>query len=202
MQGPGGYYNLGNPIGLVSGLVQAIVGGAANAGEAAGPGAGIQDHVLGSPAAVALSMATILLFIGAELYHQAWRAAAGTDPALLRCGDLFAAFGALALAVSLACVGNVALALTAAVLHAAGRLGSVLMPRAQWILRAPGLPPFDPFRIAVVASRLPAVLAIAFALFPPVLAGTPAPADVATQQAILLPCALWTRADLLLLRAR
>lgn len=203
MRGPGGYYNLGNLIGFVTGVTQVVLSRGAAPGVADTLALGLRDHFLGSPAAAALSVAMVIFFISGEVYYHAWRADAGPNLARVRLGDLLSTFGALALAVSLVLVGNVLLAVTSTVLLAGGKLGSALMPKASWILRVPGLPPFDPFRMAVVASRLPAFLAIGVVLLSPVIAGAPNSAGLLSQQLILLVCyTLWTRADLLLLRAR
>jgi len=203
MRGPGGYYNLGNLIGLVTGVTQVILSRSAAPGVSDNLMLALRDHFLGSPAAAALSVAMVIFFIGGEVYYHAWRADGGPNLTRVRHGDLLSTFGALALAVSLVLVGNVLLAVTSTVLLAGGKLGSALMPGASWILRVPGLPPFDPFRLAVVASRLPAFLAIGVALLSPALSGAPTSAGLVTQQLILLLCyTLWTRADILLLRAR
>ena len=83
-----------------------------------------------------------------------------------------------------------------------GKLGSACMPTASWILRVPGVPPFDPFRVAVVLSRFPALVAIAGGLVATLAADVPA-SGVLIQQATLLLCySLWLRADLMLFRAR
>jgi hypothetical protein len=202
LQGPGGYYNLGNLTGLITGIAQVVTSRGTVPGGAGTVVVGLRDHFLGSPAATALSVAMVIFFISGEVYHHAWRGAGGPNPARVRLGDLLSTFGALALAVSLVLVGNVLLAVTSTVLLAGGKLGSALMPQASWILRVPGLPAFDPFRIAVLASRLPAFLAIGVALLSPLISGAPASTAVVTQQVTLLVCyGLWTRADLLLFRA-
>ena len=102
----------------------------------------------------------------------------------------------MTLAVSLALLGDIALAILSTVLLAGGKLGSAAMPRAEWIVDLPGLSKFDPFRWSVILSRLPAILGLVVAIF---LAS--APIGVTLQQSILLGCyLLWLRADWLLLR--
>jgi len=202
MRGPGGYYNLGNLIGLTTGIAQVVMSRGAVPGGTGALVLGLRDHFLGSPTATALSLAMVIFFISGEVYYHAWRAVGGANLARVRLGDLLSTFGALALAVSLVLVGNVLLAITSTLLLAGGKLGSALMSGASWILRFPGLPPFDPFRIAVVASRLPAFLAIGVALLSPLISGAPTSTGVVTQQIILFVCyGLWTRADLLLFKA-
>lgn len=193
MQGPGGYYNLGNVIGLTTGIVAVLL--APRAGEAETAFGAVIAHLAGSAAAATLSLALIIFFISGEVYFRAWRASPPRI-ALVRLGDLLSAAGALTLAVSLALLGDVALAIVSTVLLAGGKLGSAAMPRAEWIVSPPGLPTFDPFRWSVILSRLPAILGLVGAIF---LAS--APLGVTAQQSILLGCyLLWLRADWLLLR--
>lgn len=201
MQGPGGYYNLGNIIGFVVGAAQALL--ADRPAEAdASLFAAMGEHLAGSSSAVALSVAMVLFFASGEVYHKAWETSRQPRIRLVRLGDLLSAIAALVLCVSLVLVGNVALGLLSSALLVGGKLGSAFMPSASWIIRPPYTPPFDPFRIAVVASRLPALLAISVVLVTSLVSGAQSP-DVLLQQLTLLVCyGLWLRADLMLFRAR
>ncbi|MGX9176841.1 hypothetical protein [Mesorhizobium sp. BHbdii] len=68
MTGPGGYYNLGNALGLVMGVTIQLT---APQGSGMG-GAGLFDYFAGSSGAVALTLATLVFFCSGEVYHRAW----------------------------------------------------------------------------------------------------------------------------------
>jgi len=203
MNGPGGYYNLGNVIGFVVGAKQAVLaGGSSSDGTAAAPLAQLGAYLAGSPSAVALSTAMVIFFVSGEVYFKAWREADRPNLTLVRLGDLLSTIAGSVLCVALVLVGTGALGLASTVLLVGGKLGSALMPTASWIVRPPGLPAFDPFRVAVVASRIPALFGIAGALAWSVVATADVPGDLVQQVTLLVCYALWLRADLLLFRAR
>ena len=198
MAGPGGYYNIGNAVGLAGGLALAAwnasgVGGAATA--AAG-------YFAGSGSAVALTVATLVFFWSGEVYHRAWADPARPDAELNRQGDLLSAMGAVALGISLALLGLPLLAATAGLMHALGKLGSAL--------HRPGTPPPfgwpkawpDLFRSVVLLSRVPATLVAALALVAGLSgAGSEALMPALLGPGVLLLCnLLWAKADLLLFR--
>ncbi len=92
-------------------------------------------------------------------------------------------------------MGETILALTAGLLHAAGKFGSALSrhggDRPAWRL--------DPFRSAVLASRLPALVLLALATMSGLaVSGGALPIGPATLFVCYL---LWARADILLLRS-
>lgn len=195
MVGPGGYYNLGNAVGLAGGLSLA-------AWSAGGAATGAAAYLAGNGSALALTVATLVFFWSGEVYHRAWADPARPDAQLNRQGDLLSAVGAIALGLSLALVGLPLLAATAGVLHALGKLGSALhKPGAPGVPGWPGTWP-DPYRSIVLLSRVPATLVAALALaaglsgmdlvgLVPVLLGP----------GVLLVCnLLWAKADLLLFR--
>ncbi|SCX86168.1 hypothetical protein [Paracoccus tibetensis] len=197
MQGPGGYYNIGNILAFTVSAALAI-----RAGQGAeAPGGllpAIREFLIGSPSATAISVAMLIFFVSGEAYFRAWRQPGGPSIGAIRLGDGLSAVAAIFLCVSLVLIGNAALGIASTLLLLGGKLGSALRPDASLILRLGGLPAFDPFRLAVVASRLPALIGVGAGL----LAGD-APAAVLTQQATLLVCyALWLRADLMLSRLR
>jgi hypothetical protein len=73
LQGPGGYYNIGNPLGLVSGTAVQLIRAAEQ-----GPIDATQcvrvtlEQFIASPSAVALSLAMLVFFWSGEIYHRAW----------------------------------------------------------------------------------------------------------------------------------
>lgn len=203
MNGPGGYYNLGNVIGFVVGATQAVLaGGASVDNTGASPLAQLGAYIAGSPSALALSAAMVIFFVSGEVYFKAWRDADRPDLALVRLGDLLSTIAAAVLCVALVLVGSGALGVISTVLLVGGKLGSALMPTASWIVRPPGLPAFDPFRVAVVISRVPALLGIGGALVWSVVAAAIEPGDLVQQITLVVCYSLWLRADLMLFRAR
>lgn len=197
--GPGGCYNLGNLLGLAGGVALAVA--AAGPGFADGARAA-WDHLAGNASALAVTTAMIVFFAGGEAYHRAWANGFPPDPRLNRRGDLLSAVGALALGLGLFLIGEALLAATAGLLHAAGKLGSALKPGPG--ASTPGAPSRwpDPFRVAVVASRLPAIALVALALAAALASpGAPAFAALAAPALLLVCYLLWLRADLLLLRS-
>ena len=198
LAGPGGYYNLGNLIGLVSGVVLAVAAAAAAPG-GAGMAGGLRatfHYFAGNLSAVCVTLAMAIFFCSGEAYHRAWSRGAPPDPRLNRMCDMLSGWGALALGAGLFMIGEPVLAATAGLLHAVGKFGSALKPEAAGD-RWPEI-----WRITVLVSRLPAFALVAIEIAaaltmpggvdPMVLAG-PVP---------LLGCyLLWARADLMLLRS-
>lgn len=213
LRGPGGYYNIGNLIGLGSGLTLQILSMRAAPEPWAGLGDAVTVYFVGSPGSTALTLAMLVFFCAGELYHRAWM---GSDHSpnikLNRLGDFVSGVGALLLAVSLTFFGDLWLAITSTVLLAGGKFGSALSPAQGWPVRIESAVrrgtteslKFDVFRMAVVMSRVPAICALLLLLL--LLLGLLATAMSGSafgpgeiQSAILLLCyALWTRADILL----
>lgn len=199
MSGPGGYYNSGNALGLVAGLgVQIATAPAGSPGENTVMAAMV-DYFAGSHSAVALTLATLVFLWGGEAYHRAWARPDAPDPALNRLGDLLSGIGAIGLGIALLLLGDPLIAATSGLLHALGKFGSAFhrpgTPVPVWPVAWP-----DPFRSAVLASRLPAMLASALALgsaFPQVWPN--GSLTVLVMPIALLGCYfLWAKADLLL----
>lgn len=160
--GPGGYYNLGNAVGLTGGLsLAAWTSGVSGAGGAATAAAA---YLAGSGSAAALTVATLIFFWSGEIYHRAWANPESPDGRLNRQGDLLSALGAVALGISLALLDLPLLAATAGALHALGKLGSALHKPGAPALPGWPLPWPDPYRSAVLLSRGPATLVAALAL--------------------------------------
>jgi hypothetical protein len=194
--GPGGYYNVGNAIGLAMGIGLQV--GAAPGREMQGAASAAWDYLAGNSAAVALTLATAVFFWSGEAYHRAWAHGAPPNDALNRRGDLLSGIGALILGVALLSLGQVVLALTAGLLHAVGKFGSA------WRWRSiPGWPSDWPnlYRSAVLASRVPAIIAASYGLL--WVLGTFGPftpwSALVTPLTLLVCYLLWCRADLMLL---
>jgi hypothetical protein len=199
MNGPGGYYNSGNALGLIVGLAIQIATVPVDLHEGSSVIKAMIDYFAGSHGTVALTLATLIFFWGGEVYHRAWARPDAPDPALNRAGDLLSGIGAIALGIALLLLGDPLLAATSGLLHALGKFGSTFhkpgMPVPLWPAAWP-----DPFRSAVLASRLPAILATSVALgwaLPEVWSGGSF-AALAMPLTLLGCYLLWTRADLLL----
>ncbi len=186
LQGPGGLYNIGNVLGLAVGLGLQI-----RAGTGA---AGVADFFVGSGSAVCLTLANLIFFVSGESYHRAWAKGAPPDPRLNRRGDVLSGYGAVFLGFGLVLLGQPLLALFSGALHAGGKFGSALQSEVRfWPPKWP-----DPFRAAVLVSRVPAMVAaglgVAYWQFDmPV-------ADLIALVGLLGSYLLWVIADLKLLR--
>ena len=155
------------------------------------------DYLGGNAGAMALTVATAVFFWSGEAYHRAWANGAPPNEVLNRRGDVLSGVGALVLGIALLSLGQVMLAATAGLLHAAGKFGSAYKWRPM-----PGWPSTWPdlFRTAVLASRVPALLAALIDLMDVVATadgGTPWSAYL-TPLTLLVCYALWCKADLML----
>ena len=137
LSGPGGLYNLGNALGFGSGLFVAFLGTSESADSFSNVLSIGMRYVAGSPAAIALTIATAIFFWSGEVYHRGWSNGYPPDPKLTRLGDLLSGFGAIALGAGLYLLGNPVLAATSGLLHAAGKFGSAFdAPRRTVVCRA------------------------------------------------------------------
>lgn len=199
MKGPGGYYNSGNALGLIVGFGIQIAAAPVGFYEGSAVTAAVMDYFAGSRGTVALTLATLVFFCGGEAYHRAWARPDAPDPALNRLGDFLSGVGAIGLGVALLLLGEPLLAATSGLLHALGKFGSTFhrpgTPVPMWPAGWP-----DPFRSAVLASRLPAMLATTVALGWALLEVWSGGSLTALAMPLtLLGCyLLWTKADLLL----
>jgi len=195
LAGPGGLYNLGNALGLVGGLAFHVAAASQHGGTGLGTGvAAALDYFTGSLGATAITLAMLIFFWSGEQYHRAWANGAPPDARLNRLGDLSSGWGALVLALGLFQLGEPLLAATSGLLHAAGKFGSALPPVVQARLPHGA----TAFRLTVVVSRIPALVAVLLQA-QTALAGAPAEPLAATL--LLLLCyLLWLKADLALLR--
>lgn len=185
LKGPGGLYNLGNAIGFAGGLAAALIAVPASELDVSTALAAAGHYVSGTPAALLLTLATAVFFWSGEQYHQAWGKGFPPDPAKNRAGDFSSAAGAILLAAAFFALGNVLLALTAGLLHAAGKLGSATGGPAQ---KHGAL-----CREVVILSRVPAATMALAGLF----SGDPASRMVSG--ILLVCCLIWAAADMLLL---
>ncbi len=198
LEGPGGYYNAGNLLGLVTALATQFFAGATS--DATTFGDRIYGYFAGSPSAVALTVATTIFLFSGETYHRAWAGRAVPSKRLNRIADLLSVAGATALTISLIYAGQTALALVSGLLVVGGKLGSAITGDDRSSVPLWPHSWSDPFRVAVLAGRAPGLLAAAldlgrhmfdqpggmglFSLVPP---------------AVLVICyGLWIRADVLL----
>jgi len=194
LAGPGGFYNVGNALGLLGGIALHVVALGAVAGHVdlrVGAAAAL-DYLAGSASAAAITLAMLVFFWSGEAYHRAWARSGPPDLRLNRLGDLLSGYGALILGFGLFLIGEPLLAATAGFLHAVGKLGSAwhnFLPARLTRLRP------DPFRSAVLVSRLPAILLVIIEIS----RGVSQNGSLLAAPSLLLVCyLLWARADLLL----
>jgi hypothetical protein len=193
-RGPGGYYNIGNLIGLLTGLALQVTTAATSG--LAGTDVAVA-YFIGSPTTLALTAATIIFLISGEMYHRAWQGNDAPNADLNRFADLLSAAGAAVLAISLFYLGQPVLAIFTGVLIVLGKLGSGLFGTAAeavplWPAHWPDL-----FRSMVLTGRIPGMAAAGLGLWHQM--GTGSVAVSAIQPAVMVLChLLWMRADVLL----
>ena len=122
-------------------------------------------YIAGSPAAVALAIATAIFFWSGEAYHRAWSNGYPPDQKLTQLGDLFSGFGAIALGVGLYLLSNPFLAATSGLLHAAGKFGSAFGVRGELLFLGRKIDASTLCRNIVLISRFPAIIATTADLF-------------------------------------
>lgn len=193
MQGPGGYYNLGNALALGAGIALQVAGTLGHGSVLAA----VRHYLVGSPAATALTLAILIFAWSGEKYYQAWQHGFPPDPRLNWWGDFLSGVAAIVLTFALAAFGDLWLALASGLLLAVGKFGSALVPEEptrpadRWPLV---------FRLAVFLSRGPAVVALLLELGRILGTGGFAFDGAAVMPAVMLVCyCLWARADILLL---
>lgn len=165
---PGGLYNAGNVIGFSTGLL-AAVSSAALVGSGAGPLDAAADFLMGSPAALAMTVATAIFFWGGLVYSKAWANGAPPDQRLNRHGDIYSGAGAICLAAGLSLLGDPLLAASAGLLHALGKFGSALAGSETIAWRGKTLSVSSLCKDLVFLSRLPALAAALMGLSADVL---------------------------------
>jgi len=116
-------------------------------------------YAAGDPAALALTSATLVFFWSGRLYSKAWHNRQTPDRRLARLGDLSSGAGAILLGIGLLLIGNPILAAFAGALHATGKLGSAFAGERTVRVCGRKLGVADLGKQAVLASRVPAILA-------------------------------------------
>lgn len=202
MTGPGGAYNIGNLIGLGQGITaQMLVSDDLNQIPWAGAAGAISHYLTGNFAATAMTSATAIFFASGEVYHRAWNGRLKPREKLTRSGDFLSGVGAICLGLALFELGHPMLALTSGLLHSVGKFGSAFHRPGVQILKLPASSP-DPFRTAVLLSRLPAIIAAGTGLFVSLFKTQIGQPQHWSMPASLLVCyLLWSWADLLLFRS-
>ncbi len=151
MRGPGGYYNVGNFIGIATGVAVQL----AQAPVEISTVSAIGNYFAGDLSGIMLTFATIVFMFSGEAYHRAWANGFPPDKSLNRLGDMTSGVGAAALAIGLLMLGQPILAATSGLLHAFGKFGSALYsPKLPSAFDWPWI-----FRAVVIESRVPAMLA-------------------------------------------
>lgn len=197
---PGQLYNIGNGLVLAGG-----VGGIALAaiGDGVSPDRAIEriaQQFIGTPSAVALTLATLVFFAGGAAYSKAWRdGGPAPDPVFSRRGDVLSAGGAIMLGIGLTILGDVLLATCAGLVHAGGKLGSAYAGERRVRTPLGSLLWADICKDAVLVSRLPALLAAITGLLVAIIAAGPLE-SVVLALSVTVSTVYWALADILLLR--
>ena len=147
MAGPGGWYNLGNALGLAMGIAVQFAD-PQGSGMHGGGMAGLFDYFAGSGGAVALTVATLVFFLSGEVYHRAWARPDAPDRRLNRLGAFLSGIGAIALGAALFLFGQPLLAATAGLLHALGKLANSAALHTRQAPPCPAGRPVGPIRSA------------------------------------------------------
>jgi hypothetical protein len=165
LNGPGGLYNLGNVLGFGAGLFVTFLAATESTDNFSNILSIGMRYVAGSPAAVALAIATTIFFWSGETYHRAWSNGYPPDQKLTRLGDLSSGFGAIALGAGLYLLSNPFLAATSGLLHAAGKFGSAFGVRGELLFLGRKIDASALCRNIVLISRFPAIIATTADLF-------------------------------------
>lgn len=197
MRDPGMLYNLGNSLGFIVGLGVALAADVSRDDGASVWGRGIA-HVVGSPAATALTGATLVFFWGGLVYTRAWSNGAPPDPRLNRQGDVLSGIGAILLGIGLVIMGNPWLAASAGLLHAAGKFGSAWGSTATRLGSLAQLRVADFCKDLVLVSRVPAILVGAAALWRELVLLENMP-ELLLALSFMTCCLIWAAADWMLL---
>ena len=180
-------YNSGNWLAIIAAVAQISAGSQGDVAEAA---KGIANYFAGSGPAFAVSLGSLVFFVGGRRYDQAW--AHGFPPDIVKNnqGHLWSAIGAALLCIGLAELSQSGFAICAALvggfLHVGGKLGSLVDPGHD-----------SSYKLLPLLSRAPAIASL--------LADINANFDSvgATHSmlpALLIGCNLiWARADTMLM---
>lgn len=197
---PGQLYNNGNLLvlaGGIGGAVCAAIGEGADVTTAAGR---VAHHFLGTPSAVALTLATMIFVVGGAAYSRAWRNAnPAPDPHFNRWGDILSGIGAIVLGAGLTMLGDATLAIFAGLLHAGGKFGSAFAGQRRIRLGNGSLLLADIGKEAVLVSRVPAIAAAITGLSATMVAFGPI-GEMVLALSVTVSTLYWALADILLLR--
>jgi hypothetical protein len=201
IKGPGGLYNAGNILGLIAGLAVAIDRAPEGVGLASSSRA-LGHFFVGSPAAVSLTVATLIFLWSGEHYYRAWRHGYPPHASLNRMGDVSSGIGAVVLGVGLSLLADPILAASSGFLHATGKFGSAFGPQGEHVLVGRPIKADDLYRCSVVVSRIPAIVVTLSQLSGILFAQTAGAEDQCLFLTALLICyALWAAADIMLMQA-
>ena len=114
-------------------------------------------------------------------------------------GDVLSGVAAVVLTLALVKIGDTGLAVASGALLALGKFGSAAVPEDYAAPKGNSWP--TGFRLAVLASRVPALAMLALVLARQLAAGAP-PAALPMPAVMLVCYLLWARADVLLLAER
>ncbi len=159
LNGPGGLYNFGNGLGFGAGLCVTFLVATESTNSVSKVLSIGMRYIAGSPAAVALAIATAIFFWSGEAYHRAWSNGYPPDQKLTGLGDLLSGFGAIGLGAGLYLLSNPFLAATSGLLHAAGKFGSAFGVRGELLLLGRKIDASALCRNIVLTSRFPAIIA-------------------------------------------
>lgn len=145
-----------------------------------------------------MTAATAVFFWGGIVYQRAWTAGVLTDSGLNRWGDVLSGVGAVILGAGLLMLGNPWLAISAGAMHAFGKFGSALSSlgpsRPQSVAEHVGALCKD----LVLASRVPAMLVGASALWLELLQPQGI-GELLLALSFIACCVIWAVADWMLL---
>jgi hypothetical protein len=185
---PGRLYNFGNALAFTVGLGASVTSANSSVGQAA------FSYLSGSAAAALTTLSTLIFACSGLCYSQAWRHTGLDRVDLTKRADVLSGCGALLLGASLILFGELALGLSAALLHAAGKFGSAAFaqPGSQHRHQI-----FLATRWSVLASRALGLAACLRALHQ----SAPANAQIAVLLTLSVCYGLWAAADAMLLKA-
>lgn len=176
-------YNTGNWLAISASALQVAV---SSRGDVAETARGFAHAFIGGGPAVAVTLGSLIFFVGGRSYDLAWAHGAPPDRARINAGHFWSALGALFLAAGLVGLAQTAVAhftaLAAGLLHVGGKSGSLLDPRRDRV-----------YKILPLLSRAPVIVSLLVDLGATLARG----ADERAILPILLLCAnlVWARAD-------
>ena len=180
-------YNTGDWIAIFGAAGQVII---TSQGDMAAAAKGLADYFVGSGPALAVSLGSLIFFVGGSRYDQAWANGFPPDIGKNNQGHFWSAIGAALLAAGLVGLSQSSLALGAALvggfLQIGGKAGSLIDPRRDAF-----------YKYLPLVSRAPAIVSLLADIDANV---TSADATHSILPALLIGCNLiWARADTMLM---